>query len=1132
MFRTRLSQADRRLRFRSPTWFSPRSVAVAGLALSLSLLGSARLAAQDDPAPAQTPPQATGVAEASEAAEASENPAALAQYADAANFQTNGELELAIEAWQEFLSEFSEDPLAPKAAHYLGVCYMQLPTPNHQAAAEAFERALKDQKYGLREESLSNLGWCRYAAGSDPESPDAKLLGKAIEAYKQLMQEFPRSRFADRALFYSGEAHYALDQPREALRYYDRLLKSSLAEESALRCDAMYARGLALEDLKEYDQAAAAYRSMLETCGSDSLASAVRLQLADLLVLQEKYPEAEQAFSEAIVAGGPELARSIYRRAYVLTQMDRAAEAAAAYESLIEQFPESPYAASALLAAAQSYYRAGQLAEAAERFQKVVDNQSDEAGADRSAATEAAHWLSVLALREGRVEQAEQIAREQIAKGTAGPYQTTLRLDAAEALSMQPEKQQQALAEFEQILQDAPDDPLAPRTLYNAAFTALQLGQPAKSLELTAAFTKRFAEDPLAPDMQYIAAEAHLMAGDPAAASDQYAALLESASENPQRPLWVLRAASAALAAGEYDRAIEQLQQNLETLPQAPQKAEAQFLIGSSYLASQRPAEAVIAFEQGLAADPQFARTAELLLRLGLAQRAADDGAAAKQTWQRIVTDFADTRAADQARYQLAQQASDAGEMSEAVKLYSELLREGAEPGLRPFALYGRGWSLLQLKEYEPALEPLNSLLEEFPKHPLADDARLARGITLRRLGKNDSASEDLQAFMEQSPEGMNLGHALYELAMIDRERKQPGEAVEKLQRLVAEVPDYPALASVRYELAWALREADRAEDAAAEFAKLVSQFPESAQVAEASYFVAEQRYAEKDWTAAADAYRTTAERAEDPELLEKALYRLGWSHYQQQEYDQAIEVFARQLDKAPEGKLVLDALMMQGESHFKAENYEAALAAYEQARSWILEHDGEGRKFSDPAEQQVRELVFLHGGQSAGQLGKWQEALTWYDQLRSRYSTSSYLPQVFYATGFAHQQLEDDEQALKFYAEVADNYRDEFAAQARFMMGEIYFKRRDLARAIPEFKRVMYGFGAEKAPEAIRQWQVKSGFEAGRCAELLIQNNQGERRQQAIELAERYYQFVIDGFPQHELAAKAQERVDVLERL
>lgn len=1080
-------------------------------AATLVVDGSATLWAQDPQAEEST----------------TDNEQALAVYADAANFQTNGELELAIEEWQKFLKDYPDDPLAPKAAHYLGVCYMQLAEPDYRAAAKAFQQALEVKEYDLREESLSNLGWCLYAAGSDPQSEDPEMLRASIAAYDQLLKEYPRSRFADRALFYMGEAHYALDQPREAIKMYDRLLGSSTGEKSALRCDALYARGLAFEDLKELDKAVAAYREMLASCADDPLAATVRIQLADVLVLQQKFAEAEQLFAEAIAAGGEEKARSIFRRAFVLTRLDRAEEAARAYESLIEEFPESPYAASALLAAAQSFYRAGQMEEARKRFQQILDSQSS-----LPAATEAAHWLSVLASREGDIARAEKIARDQIAKGTEGPYKTSLRMDAAEARSMQPEQAEEALAEFEQILSDSPDDPLTPRILYNAAFTALQLGQPQKALEFTSRFAEHHGDHLLRPDMQYIAAESHLMAGEPAEAMSEYEQLLEEADENPQRPLWVLRFAAAAYAAGQYETVIERLNEELASLPEASQRAEAYFLIGSSHLASQRQAEAVEALQQGVEADPAWIRAGEMRLRLASAQHAAGDEAAAKSTWRQVIGEFPNARYADQARYQLAQRASEAGEMEEAVELYEQLLREEADPNLRPFALYGRGWSLLQMKKYDAALDPLNELLDQHAQHSLADDARLARGICLRRLGKNDEAAEDLQSFLEENPEGTNLGHALYELAMIDREQDRPAAAVEKLQRVVEEVPQYPALSDVLYELAWSLRDSGKADEATAQFTNLVSRFPDAEQAAEASYLVGQHHYREKAWQPAGEAYAKAAEQATDPELREKSLYRLGWSHFQQGQYAEAVEAFARQAEAHPEGNLSIDALMMIGESHFKSDDYQAAFEAFERARATILERDGEGRKFSDPAEQRVRELVFLHGGQSAGQLGKWDEAIAWYQQLRGRYPASSYLPQVFYETGYAYQQLDDDPQALKFYAEVADNYRDATAARARFMMGEIHFKRRELAPAISEFKRVMYGFGAEAAPESVKDWQAKSGFEAGRCAELLVQENRGQRREKAIELAKRYYGYVTELHPRHELAAKARERLDVLHRL
>ena len=68
---------------------------------------------------------------------------ALAAYADAANFQNNGASDLAIEAWHKYLKDFPDHDLAPKAAHYLGICYMQNAAPDYEAATKAFGLALR-----------------------------------------------------------------------------------------------------------------------------------------------------------------------------------------------------------------------------------------------------------------------------------------------------------------------------------------------------------------------------------------------------------------------------------------------------------------------------------------------------------------------------------------------------------------------------------------------------------------------------------------------------------------------------------------------------------------------------------------------------------------------------------------------------------------------------------------------------------------------------------------------------------------------------------------------------------------------------------------------------------------------------
>jgi TolA-binding protein len=1058
----------------------------------------------------------------------SENEAALAQYADAANFQTNGELALAIENWQKFLKDFSSDPLAPKAAHYMGVCYMQLPEPNHRQAAAAFELALQDKKYELREESLSNLGWCLYVLGSTAEPRDEATLNKSLAVYQNLLKEFSNSKYADRALFYVGEAQYALGKPREAIAAYDRLLNSPLADKSALRCDALYAKGVAYEELNELEKGVAAYREMLSKCAGEPLALAVRLRLAEVLVLQKKYEEADELFAAVIAAGGDEKPRALYRRGFVLAQLNRADEAAKLYEQLMVEYPTSPFAANALLAAAQSYFRAGQMDEASKRFEQVLESQ-----ANLAAATEAAHWLSTIWLRRGDVEQAESVARNQIAKGLEGAYATLVKIDAAEALSMQAGKQAAALAEFKGLISGMGDDPLLSRLLYIAAFTAFQMGESQQALELTGQFFDRFAADPLASDVRYIAAEANLLAGNFEPAAADFELLLRGAdASNPQLPFWVLRAASGFYSAGQYDRVVEVLRNNASLLQDPDQRAESAFFTGIAHLGAQRAAEAVTAFDQGLAVTPAWRRNDEMMFRLAAAHMSQGNAENAVGTWERIIATFPESRFANQSRYRLAQQASDAGQYDRAMEFYDAILGDSDEPGLRPFALYGRGWVKLQQKLYDEAIGSLSQLVDQYEQHPFRDDALLAMGISQRRLNQTDAARTTLTQFFAQQPTGVALGHGLYEMALLDRDANAHRDAVDKLQRLRREVTDYPAMDAVLAELAFAQKDAEDPGASKQTFQELVKSFPASVHAAEAYYHIGQQAYAEKNWQEAVSAYQQSAEKLSDPSLREKAIYRWGWSNYQLKDFSSAAGIFARQFETYPEGKLSVDALMMIGESHFSKADYQAALQAYETAKGVIVQRDGEGKKFTDPAEQQVRELVYLHGGQSAGQLERWDEALRWYNDLRSRYPASSYLAQAFYETGYVHQQMGNDAEAMKFYAETANTFRDEAAARARFMLGELYFKQSKPAEAITEFKRVMYGYGAEKAPAAIKGWQAKSGFEAGRCAELLIQANQGDKRQEAIGVAKRYYQYVIEQHPQDPLVAKSKERMDVLDRL
>lgn len=1053
----------------------------------------------------------------------------MADYADAANFQTNGALDLAIDSWNRFLKAYPKHSMASQAAHYLGVCYMQKENPDYVAATKAFALALRDKKYNLREESLANQGWCLYASAGDGRQRDPTRLRRALDTFQTLEKEFPKSQFLDRAMFYSGEAAYALNLARQAIEFYDKLLSMPSTKESPLRCDALYARGVAYEDLDQFDQAFASFKQLLSSCDRSELITDVHQRMGDLLILRGDYEGAIASFSAAFDSTDSDEDRSyaLFRQAFSLVQANRPAEAAEKYEQLLAEFPNSQFAAAAVLASAQSTYRSGDIDEAAKRFRKVLQQNNAQA------ATEAAHWLARIEISKGRPSAAAQIARQQLDRGTEGEFSMELRLDLAEALSMDPKTVDRSLELFEKAYRDAPRDELAPRALYNAAFSALQINQPERALELALEFITKFPNDTLVPDIRFVAAESQLLTGDVQDAADTYKHLLASTSQdNEQRPLWLLRAGATCNAADRFDQTIRFLSAELASLPQASQRAEAHFLIGQAHLMSGRATAAVAAFRSSRMADPKWARAGEALLLEGQAQLDAKESEAAKATWRQLIQVAPNSPMADQARYKLAQLVTASGDHQQAIRYYDQILNSKLDPELTPYAQYGIGWALLQTQKYARALSEFDRVLQENKQHPLRNDATLARGITLRNLGDYDQAKSDLENYLAIPPEGTNLGHALYELALIDQQAKAPGKAAEKLERLVQEVPDYPSMDKVLYELGWSFQESGNDDAAVKHFTTLISKYPATPLVGEAAYFLGQKHYEAKRWKLAAEQFAIASLNTKDPDLSEKAHYRLGWSHFKGQSYSEAAKAFAQQAKQHPDGRLSFDAVMMIGECRFKQGDFKRALEGYALARDLIRKHNENSNTIRDGAERQVRELVFLHGGQSAAQLKSWDDAIGWYDELRKRFPSSKYLPQVFYETGFAYQQQGNNTSALKFFAEVADNYRNELAARARFMMGEIYFSDRAFDKAIPEFQRVMYGFGAEKAPDRIKNWQAKSGFEAARCSELLMQlARTTASKNRAVKFTKDFYTYVVEKHPQHELAAKSRERLEALKQ-
>lgn len=1051
------------------------------------------------------------------------DPAAVNYYADAANFQNNGAFELAIEEWRKLLKEFPKDPLASKANHYLGVCYMQQAKPDYEAATAAFAKALSDSKLDVREESLINLGWCQYMQARNSETDAAaqrKLYQQSRDTLNDYVKSYSQGGSIDQALFFSGEIEYSLGNVKRATELYEQLTKAKSLANSGWRPDAQYALGVAQEELKQDEQARETYQTFLAEHSDHRLRSKVTLRLADILLRTGSPIEAEQLLQQVAASPDNPLADyALLRLGQALAEQNKFVEAAKAFESMVDKFPQSEHSATARLSAGQMYFRNGQFPEAAELFREVMKSHTAQGA-------EAAHMLAMTLQRTPRAAEAIGMLEETLKWADKLPSALLLRMDLADALYAQPDRLEDAKLAYEKIATEYPDDALAPRAAYNAAFAALQSGKLDDARSWAETFLKKYPQDPLRTDVAYVASETMLQQGQHAAAIEAYSKLIDSDKANPAQPIWNTRLSMAYYLAGKYQDALKLLESKASLFAKPNEKAEAEFIKGSCYLFLDKSTEAIAQLKASYKTAENWARADEVLLLLSQAYQRQNNMSEALKTLDQLATRFPQSRLRYQARYRMAQLRASQQDFAAAIADYQAILKDSAAANLHDYSRYGIALALMKQEKYDAALDALKPLTAEDRTDSLGGESQLARAICLRKLDKLDESITTLTKFLDTKPTGMSLANGLYELGMAQVEKQQFGEAITAFERVLTEVPDYAAKDKILYELGWAWADKKETEKSIARFQELVDKHPESDLVPEAIYQLAQQHFEAQHYDKAAPMYTSVLTKSSDATLKEKALYKLGWSLFQQNKYAEAGAEFRKQAETFPTGQLIVDAQFMIGECLFKQDKFSEAFSSYQAARQSLE------RNAQSEVSEQVRTLIYLHGAQCLREQKKWTECESWLREIVSRYPSSPYLSTVVFELATAKQNLNQPEDALRLFGEVASKYRDEVAARARFMMGELYFAQRKFDKAIPEFQRVMFGYDAEKADQEVKNWQARSGFEAGRCSEVLIQDLKGDARAKAITYAKDFYQYVIDKHPTHEVVKQAQVRLNELNKL
>ncbi|HND51772.1 MAG TPA: tetratricopeptide repeat protein [Pirellulaceae bacterium] len=1039
------------------------------------------------------------------------SPEALALYTDAANFQNKKAYDLAVDEWASFLKKYPKDPLAPKAQHYLGVCQMQL--KQFDAAAKSFDAVIKGHpQFELVEDAWLNLAWSQYSLAS-PDKPDGYSAAQA--SFAALLEKYPKGKYVDQGLFFSGECLYHLGKKADAAAKYEQVVKNH--PKSPLRLDAAYVWGVALEEAGQFAAAGQAYDLYLKEFADQPLVTEVKMRKAETILQAGDFGAAEKLFAAvAATKDFSQVDHALSRQAFCLAKAEKFAEAGALYGRIATEFPKSTYAAESALAAGKWLYRAEQFPEATKWFEKVIAAKGAEL-------PEAAHWQSRIQLRAKQPDAALKLVDQALAAPTTekSPLLVNLKLDRADALYELADRRADSLAAYAEVAAKFPEHELAPQALYNVAFGQLELKKYDDGLKQSQEFLKKYASHKLAPDVKYVAAECQLQQGKHAEAEAALRELTGAAGEHPEVNAWRVRLALAIYLQKKYVDTIKFLAPVVATLKAPEQKAEAEHLIGASHFYQDQFAEALTHLSAAIAAAPKWRQADESLLLLSRTQRRLDKLADAKTTVQKALAEFPQSKLLDQLHYRLGEYSYAADDFAGATAEYDVVLTKFPESTFVPYARYGKGWCQLKTKEFAAAAETLGELLKKFPEHPLVAETTFARGMARRQAGDQAGSVADFDAFLKSNPPVEPKSNALFERGLAEVALKKYESAIATFSGILKDNAKYADADKVRYEMAWAYKSLERNEEAVVAFRELATAFPQSAYTGEAHFHIAEDLYDQKQFESAVKEYSAAKQRQLEAELAEKTLYKLGWSHFQLKQYQPALDQFTAQLAAHPQGPLATDTRFMQGECLFRLEKHAEALPALKAAGAL------EGLKPT------IRTLALLHAGQSAGQLKQWADSDKILASLVEQFADSPYVAEAQYERGWAQQNLKQPDAAMKLYEDAATRSRDHVGARARFMMGELYFEKKEYDEAVKQFRRVMLAFDGDKATTEVKKWQAKSGYEAARCWDVQIQGQKdAAKRKQAIDEARKFYTYVVDSHPEDALVAEARKRLAALSKL
>lgn len=941
---------------------------------------------------------------------------AIIQYNLASFTYREGNRDLAISEYREFVRSFSNDPKGGHAQFMIGECLFQ--QGKYPQAAKEFERTI------------------------DKYSRDKNIYINAI--------------------YRLGECNFNLGKYLTALDYFNKVLRSkNLQAESLYGCAlcylAMEEKGRSKEKLLELIQSYPGYQREPKVIIPLSLIllEENRIQLAMEYLEKNKedisciyyngvvHQKARQAmnalaFFKQVVEKAPGslwAEKAVYSSGECFYQIRQYALAYKSFEKVFKEYIDSELRPQALYYMACSKLQTSAFNEATIRFQRLIEDFPDD-----PLVPACKYLLGELALR--KADFASALANySQLLK------EPDLGMDGAFKIIwcyILEQQYSEVITRVENFLQDYQWGELAAKVTLLKGISHQKLEKFKEANQSYQAVIDHFPGTMFSEMATYLLATSYYQNGEYAQVITHVYQILKNSPTSPspwqaEAYFWV---AEAYFMLKQYSRAWVVYDLVVKNYPYHHLVPNAQHAIAACYAKEGK-------YEEAKRAQEKAVELASELKKREISARASLETAnilfnqreyeKAVSYYDNFIKKYPQNSNVSQAIYQQGLALYRLEYYKEALKKWKGISSRYPNSEFAPLALFQIGKTYFGMWKYRAAIQAYQILIDAYPDSDKVLESSLQLAQCYYNAGDINSAIVLYKKFMNKYPQDEKIPYVLEQLQTC---YYRQGKGGKELSKLLKEFPRSKFAVDSYWELgAEAFNKKDYAV-AREYFNKIIVDFPETETAKKAMYYLGETNFLEGKYDLAVDSYKNFIQNFPDDTLSLQTKFRLAVSYFKGENYLESATAFMNFLDKYPNDPLSKDAALNIPLCYKKSRRFNEAIEGY--------------KNFIDryPQDASVG-FAYLQIGSLNEELRNYKEAIEFYQKVPSKLKESS--EAIFYI-GRCYQELHLQDMVKETYKQFIkfSPVTDKFRLAGLATLGEIYEREGQKKRAIEIYEDIV----------------------------------------------------------------------------